>query len=363
MAKTFAHLEVKLFRFNHSVDYLPYYKTYIIEYTKEDCIYDILNKINEIESFSYESKEKCSVNINNYFMKADIVVSDLVERIGTELTIEPISLYRVTNDLIINSLDYDEKLNLFSKYLTTEQQFEFKDKYKLEYYSSLTIIVNKDYIGDHCLLIANEIIEKNNKLEKEVLEIITNNDTGILYHTSLENRLYEEKYILKSVYENLLSKIPAYKNIQIRSNEKSVVNEDIEIIQYFKGFNISLYNQESCLFRKVITKSRASYIKLDSKRYDLASNSSFVNKEFSLRIAGEILLEAKDKNSDFLIVKDKKDLEIFDGMQSKIAKVVNREINLPVITQAQFEMLLRGEKDIAKLEFNRHKVKIEFLNK
>jgi heterodisulfide reductase subunit B len=225
------------------------------------------------------------------------------------------------------------------------------------------MLVNKDYIGDHCLLIANEIIENNNKLEKEILEIITNNDTGILYHTSLKTRLYEDKYDVESVYEKLLSKIKTYTKLHKRSQEKSVVNEDIEISQYFKGFNISLYNQEGCLFRKIITKSRATYIRLDSKRYDLALNSSLVNKEFSLRIAGEILLEAKDKNSDFLIVKDTKYLEIFDGMQSKIEKVVNREINLPIITQAQFEMLLVGEQNISKLGFSTHKVKLELLDK
>jgi hypothetical protein len=362
MVKTFGHLEVTLFRFNHAIDYLPYYKIYMIEYTKKDCIYDILNKINEIEVFSYDVKDKCCVNINNYFMNADILISDLVEKIGTKLIIEPISLYRVTNDLIINCQDYHEKLDLFTTYLTTEQQLEFKDKYKLEYYSSLTIILNKDYIGDHCLLIANEIIEKNNKLEKEVLEIITNKDTGMLYHTSLENRLYEDKYSIKSIYENLLSKIPTYRHLQKRDDEKSVVNEDIEIIQYFKGFNISLYNKECSLFKKVITKSRATYIHLDSGRHDLALNSVLVNKEFSLRIAGEVLLEAKDKNSDFLIVQDTKDLEIFDGMQSKIAKIVNREIKLPVITQSQFEMLLGGEKNISKLRFNTHKVKIQLLD-
>ncbi len=363
MAKTFDHLEVKLFKFNHSIDYLPHYKTYMIEYTNDDCIYDMLNKINEIENFSYDTKDKCCININQYFMNADVLVNDLVLKVGRELQVEPISLYRVTNDLIINSQDYVDKLDLFNKYLTSEEQSEFKNKYKLEYYSSLSMIVNKDYIGDHCLLVANEIIENNNKLEKEVLEIISNDDTGILYHTSLKNRLYKDKFDVETVYEKLLCKSKIYKKLQKRNQEKNVLSEDIAISQYFKGFNISLYNQEDCLFRNVIMKSRATYIQLDSRGYDLALNSSLINKEFSLRIAGEVLLEAKDKNSDFLIVKDKKDLEVFDGMQAKIAKVVNRDINLPIITQAQFELLLIGEKDISKLEFNTHKVKIEFLDK
>ena len=93
----------------------------------------------------------------------------------------------------------------------------------------------------------------------------------------------------------------------------------------------------------------------------MALNSQLVNKEFSLRIAGEILLEAKDRSADFLIVQNKEDLAIFDGMQSKIAAVVNRDINLPIITEEQFVMLLEGEKDTNKLGFNQHKVKVSFL--
>lgn len=361
MNKNLDTLEIKLFKFNHSVDYLPYYKTYNIEYTQDESIYDILNKINSYESFSYESFEKCNVKINNYFFSADILVSDVVNKVGKELQIEPISLYRVTNDLIIDTKDYDEKIELFDSFLTKEEKNTYREKYKLEYYSSLSMIINKEYIGDHCLLIANDIIEKNAIHEKAILDIITNKDTGILYHTSLKARLFQNKYNVESVYEKLLSKIKTYKNLQNSVREKSDINENIEITQYFKGFNIALYNKEGCLFRKVISKSRATYLHLDSRRYDLAFNSSLVNKEFSLKIAGEVLLEAKDKNADFLIVKDEADLAIFDAKQSKIETIINREIKLPVITQKEFEMLLLGEKDTSKIGLDKHKVKVEFI--
>jgi len=49
MISNHGHLEVKLFRFNYSMDYLPYYKKYTLAYAKDECVYDILNKINEIE--------------------------------------------------------------------------------------------------------------------------------------------------------------------------------------------------------------------------------------------------------------------------------------------------------------------------
>jgi hypothetical protein len=343
------------------MDYLPYYRTYKIEYTKDECIYDILNKINAIEPFSYDIKENCMMNINHSFILADTLINDIVEKLGTELTIEPVSLYRATMDLVINSKDYSDKLALFDEYLTPMQKENFKEKYKLEYYASHSMIVNKDYIGDHCLLVADEIITNNPKLEKEVLEIITNNDTGILYHTTLQKRLFINRYDVEEVYKKLLSKITKYKNLKLDKKEKSDLPENLEISQYFKGFIVGLYNSEGCIYRKLIKQSRATYVHLDSRRNDLALNSQLINKEFSLKIAGEILLEAKDKSVDFLIVQNKEDLAVFDGMQSQIVRVVNRDINLPIITEEQYVMLLEGEKDIKKLGFDKHKINVSFM--
>jgi len=356
-----SQLEIKLFRFDCNVDYLPYYKTYEIEYTQDECVYDVLNKINEIENFSYESKEKCFVNIDGYFLTASVLVSEVVVKTGTEITIEPISLYRVKNDLVIDTKDYDEKLALFSQYLSEEEREEYENKYKLEYYASHTMIINKDYIGDHSLLIADAIITKNPKLESEILKIISNKDTGILYHTNLDKRVFETRYEVEYIYEKLLAKIALYKNAKIIKKEKSELPEDLEITQYFKGFSIALYNVKGCIYRKLIRESRANYIHLDSRRNDLALQSKIVNDSFSFQIAGEILLEAKDKNADFLIVQDEKDVAVFDGEQKKIEKVVNREIQLPIITEAQFVKLLQGEKDPTKLGCDTHKVKISFL--
>lgn len=356
------HLEIKLFRFNHSVDYLPYYKTYNIEYDKEGCVYDLLNSINEIDQFSYDKKEKCSVNINSYFIASDVLIKDIVRSLGDELTIEPISLYRVTNDLVINTDDYEAKLALFDSFLTTEQKDIFKEKYKLEYYASHTMIVHKDYIGDHSLLIADELISQNPKNEKAILDIISSKDDGILYHTSLKKRIFQNRYDVEEVYERLLHKIPQYKNIKTLKKEKSFLPESLEMKQFFKGFFIAVYNTQGCIYRKLVQKSRASYIHLDSRRDDLALNSQLINKEFSLKIAGKVLLEAKDRNADFLIVQDQNDMDIFDAMQKKIAKVVNRDIDLPVITEAQFLMLLQGEKDSTILGFKNHTIRVPFLD-
>ena len=52
-----SQLEIKLFRFDCNVDYLPYYKTYEIEYTQDECVYVVLNKINEFFNIRPKTKK------------------------------------------------------------------------------------------------------------------------------------------------------------------------------------------------------------------------------------------------------------------------------------------------------------------
>ena len=132
--------------------------------------------------------------------------------------------------------------------LLVEQKESFQNKYKLEYYASHTMIINKDYIGDHSLLIADEIISNNVDVEKKILDIITHNETGILYHTSLTKRIFQNRYDVEDVYARLVNKIDKYKNIKIEQKPKSEIVEDIKISQYFKGFNIAMHNDTKGVF-------------------------------------------------------------------------------------------------------------------
>ena len=85
-------------------------------------------------------------------------------------------------------------------------------------------------------------------------------------------------------------------------------------------------------------------------------------KKLSYLMAGTILLDAIDNNADFLLVNSQEDISLFDAQQKNIAKVMGREIDLPVLTRGQFIKLLEGEKDKNTLGLNIHKVKIPFLD-
>ncbi|MDB2562349.1 hypothetical protein N9X61_01965, partial [Sulfurimonas sp.] len=246
-----------------------------------------------------------------------------------ELRIEPISIKRATNDLIIDTKDYQEKLELLAPYITDLQGIIKDKEYMLEYYASNTLHFKDDYIGDHVILLALDIVKEIPMLEEELHKLI-DCENGLKHQSSLEHR------VISSNTEDL----------------EPTTNPNI--IQSFDNFNIALYSALSpSSFESIIKASNAQYVDLASKHFDIPENS----KELSYLMAGTILLEALDNNADFLIVNDNKDLELFDKQQKAIEKTMGREIGLPIVTQDEFIQLLEGSKNIPS-----HKIKLSFLD-
>ena len=354
-------VSVKLFKFNAKVDYLPYYKEYEIQYDESDTILDLLNKINAIEKFDYVASNEFNLSINNLFLNVTQKISTIVELTSSELTIEPISVYRATSDLLITKDDFIQKIHSFSNFITSQEMDEYAKNYELDYYASNSYNFNKDYIGDSSLLIASAIIEKTPENKEKILDFISQDEDGIWYHTSLENRVVGYDNSKEVKIQNLLEMIPKIQNAKI-DKASTFAAKTPNITQFFDGFNIASFEgltKESC--SSLINDSKASYVELALKNEDLAPYSSLVNKKFSHYIAGDILLQAKDNNADFLVVRDSSDVELFDAQQSSIARIMGRDIDMPVISQKQFVQLLDGEKDEAVLGFDKHKIAVSFL--
>lgn len=354
-------INVELFKFDAEVDYLPYYKKYTIEYSENDTVLALLNKINTIEKFNYEATNEFNLKINNIFLSAKEYIANIVELSSNDFVIEPVSKFRASNDLLIDKKDYLENILLFSKYINPMDMDEYALNYELDFYASNTYNIHRSYIGDHALLIASDIIEQTPEHTKEVLEIISDKDNGIWYHTSLKDRVFNYDTSKEIRIQKLLSMMPQtkYTSINTDSQLETIVPT---ISQYFKGFNIASYEgttKNRCA--DIIKESFATHVELESKNEDLAPYSTLVSNDFSLKIAGDILLEAKDNNADFLVVRGNGDIALFDGQQKRIEDVVGREIDLPVVSQKQFLQVLGGEKDEIKLGFANHKVKVSFL--
>jgi len=350
-------LFVELFRFDHKSDYLPYYKKYEVSYTDNETILDLLNKINDIENFSFKGVEDFGVRVNNLFLNTKELISQVVDKTTKRFKIEPVSQYRAINDLTIDNKDFFEKLNIFSQYLSDEQKETYSKELQLEYYASNSLNFNKAYLGDHAFIIASDIIEQDESLEKEILSLINTQD-GILLHTSVAKRMFKANAQNQAKINSMLQKVTKTE----QENASSEVTQVDTIAQEFTDFNIAVYDQNDTeQLKNIVLNSKAKYVDIETKNDDLALYSQNIDETFSFKIAGRILLDAKDNNADFIVVNSKESFTFFDEKQKLIEKVVGRDINIPVVTVSQFNDMLSGEKDTSKLGFNTHKVNIPFL--
>lgn len=352
-------LEIELFRFNHKTDYLPYYKKYTLKNLDEDLIVlDLLNIINNIEGFSFTNDTTQSCKINNFYVTAKQKVQEIVAHTSSTLTIEPISIYTAQNDLLINEVHYSKTMDILNDYLTTAQKEQYLLDYKIDYFASNTLNFNKDYIGDHCLIAAFDIITQNPQLKEEILSLISDKSNGIYLHTSLKNRIFNYSKENEQKIQKLLDMV-----LLQEPETKVFAQTPSQITQTFSNFNIAVYEGNNTLttITNLIQEANANYVQLQSKNDDLNLKAFKIQSDLTFKIAGTILLEAKDSNADFLIVEDESLLDIFDKHQKKIECAIGRDINLPVISAKQFIQLLEGQKDPKVLNFEQHKTPITFL--
>lgn len=326
-------IEIKLFKFDSKTDYLPYYKSYKLERESVNTVNDVLNAVNAIEKFGFLGDELFFLQANNIYTDSGATL-DEVMRDSNELVLEPLSINRAVNDLIIDTKDYQEKLDFLDAYFNAEEKALIvqEKRYMLEYYASNTLHFNNDYIGEHVLFLASELIQNNPTLKNELSALVDTED-GIRIRSSLEHR------VLNMNEQNT----PVYNKVTL----------DSEILQYFDNFNIALYcalNNTS--FENIIKQSNATYVELKSKHFDIPKNAD----KLSMLMAGSVLLEALDNDADFLIINNDEELALFDAKQKSIEKTMGREINLPIITQNEFVRLLQGQKNLSS-----RKIKIPFL--
>jgi len=365
---------IELFRFNTKTDYLPYYQKHSLEYGDSDTINDLLNQMNAIEAFGY--KENINLKINELYTNASVLVSDMVKKFGNEIRIDSISEFRAQKDLIIDRSDFLDKLSLLDEFMDAATNIEYRKSTELAYYASNTLNYNRDYIGDHVLVIAADLIEEKFELKNKILEILTKDENGIWFHTSLQNRLactkdedkiqklmYMAKEYIKPAYK-VQKKIDSFLKTQvITSFEEAGTLSLTDVSQDFEGFNIAAYHgvKETNL-DMLIADSKAVNVEILSSKEDLGSASVLCDKDFSYKIAGDILMQAKDNNADFILVKNETTKEFFDKNQAQMEKLTGRDLGLSIISQDQFIQLLEGEKDATKLGFNEHKVEVSFLS-
>lgn len=347
-------IDFEIYKFNHKTDYLPYFVKISLEVNENQSLLDLFAQLSKHKTFEYKPSSNFCVKVNGIHTTLNTPLSSFLSQQSRTITIEPISEYRVLNDLIINTEDFEAKFAPFKEHDTTGNLKKLYDENFLEYYASKTLQLNKEYIGEAALYVLCELLKQNIDY-KNILKNIYNEENGLSLHTSLKFELLDSKKN-DAMFSTLCELLQATKP---ESKSYTHLPLAIEIKQSFAGFNIGFYSLEPSNIEDFIITSKATYIDLKNKNHPLSFNNS--DKNMDLQIAGKLLLEAIDSNVDFLLINCDEDFYLLDAMQTKIASMIGREINLPIIKVEQFVQLLQGIKDPKMLRLDTHKVKINFL--
>ena len=362
-------LEISLFKFDKNSDYLPYYTKHFLKIENEKNILEILKTINKTAKLGFKDCKNFDLVINGVYVKADITTKEIVENFGKELTIEPISIRRAYNDLLIDDNDFIEKFKILKNYTTDEDEVTYSNL-KQYYYASNTLNYNSDYIGDAVLLLAYDLIQKTPNHSNYILNVLNDFEIGAQYHTSLENRIYNIDDSIEEKIQDIQKRLNIFEDLDkqnFRINNTLILDfgnfeDNYEIKHDFNDFNIAYYpskNNEKTL--DLLNKLNAKILNLDTLKLDIAKNSFNKNPQITYCVASTILLDAFDSNADFLLIDTIEDFYVFDYNRKQIEKISGREIILPIIHVNELQKLASGKHSEAKRTLEKHKIDPEII--
>ncbi len=311
-------LNVDLFRFDASCDYLPYYLSCVVEFDKSSKVEHLLEQISKrVEGFSYKNKTVLC-RINGRVALGNEMVSQIIRQSGYEWRVEPVSTYRCTKDLTINDDDFQKSFELIAEFADEDDRVYFDSLYA-HHYASSGFEFEKSYIGDAVLLCAHRMIfEKKSIHSDKIIKSIAGSEFG-LFSCEYEHRLYggadEAKKIeeLKDLARGKKgSKAPAHR----QRRELDATN--IEAFGIYSGYlNDNIYTKEGIKFERSGSKCGVELLP--------------ENRELALKKAAIVLLDAMDSGVQRLFVEDAAAYEFLSRNKRSIARASNRDIDMQII--------------------------------
>ena len=205
-------LELSVFRFDATTDFLPYYKKHTIKVDLAKSVNDLFALIHaEDLSFGYPNDAYAAIKINGKALFTNVSLDEIVEHFGKSLTLEPLSTKRVTKDMIINQEDFNESFNTLSSFVTPNDRASFQ-KYIIYHYASSVHTFVDGFLGDALFAFAHDMIAKYPDFRRDILKIVADAHKGIFLHVKLCNKIYpcakEVEQKISEVKNLVLSELP-----------------------------------------------------------------------------------------------------------------------------------------------------------
>ncbi|WP_242647951.1 hypothetical protein [Campylobacter geochelonis] len=329
-------LEIYLFRYDVKIDISSYNKPYFYKDYNFKNIKELFLDIQKNDPY-FEFGDVKFLKVNDCIISLDNDFNEIVAKFGKVLTISPIIEKRVVKDFIINKDDFIKAFKPFDKF-----QSEMGYYLSLEplFYSSKVINFKEDFIGNSGFVFAKYLIEKFPTRQDEILSIVKE---WLAYYIKPKflNDPFNTDECVKELKGLLGIKIKPKEKFQYFTDLLENFNKNSYPADFSK-FYIAVYDDEEAeIFVKNIY---AKLVNFELKNQNCGSKIYNVDKECGVALASEILFDAFDSGSDFLLVNDKEAFEMFDKHSKEIESYTNRSLHdYYVISADELVKLAKGE--------------------
>lgn len=339
-------LEVRAFFFNAATDYLPYYKNFTFSINKNDRtkpLKDLLPMIKEQNPmFAYPVKDLL-FRVNDLVVTGEESLMEVVDQLGTQLTIDPALKFRSDNGLILNNHDFLHQFRtIFKRHEEDKEDLAYYISLYPVHYASETFNYNHEYIGDAILITAAHMIEKHPQYKAEILAAINDEFNGIVcceYENHVFNGIdYSEtiaslkKEIKVQNTQSLLEKITASCLKKMKKPLKVNSIEEKNIALYIgsrDNSSVTEIHEQINNVGQLITFNMAT--KLAGQTL-MDSNPTLAHQK-----AGTMLLDAFDSGAEVLVCANDEDCEIFQKALGEIESEMGWEIGMALLPLSQFQ--------------------------
>ncbi len=337
-------LNVRAFFFNAKTDYLPYYKHFMVTLDADAKAVEILKAIQDAnENFAYPN-EKLLFKINDLVVTGEERITEIVEKLGTDLQIDPVLSYRSNHCLVINDDDFMQRFELLAPYATEEDKAYYESLYAL-HYASESSKFNHDYIGDAILLLAHRMIENGNENKEAILQAIGDPYDG-LNACEYENNLLDAQDHTETIEALHAMTEPTAKNGLLEKISQKLSREAVaaHTIDTLEGQGVAFYaaHSQTPTEAEVFEAIEATGCRVVRfGREKKLCGRSLIGRQENLAYlkAATTLLDALDSGAEILIVADEADLTMFNKHYAAIQKRIGREIPLALLSFENFKQL------------------------
>ena len=341
-------ISIKAFFFDAKKDYLPYYKNFSFTLEGTTVLHDVLGMIAHANrEFAYP-ESRCWLRLNDRVISGAVTVEQIVERLGSEWTLEPLMERRARHALVIDDSDFEQAFELIAPWAEAGDRAYYESLYPL-YYASESFRFAPDYIGDAVLLTAHRIIQRTPESADEILHTLSEAPCG-LYCAEYENNLFEprdESAVIEALKHKIFRprKAPLSRKIVQKLCKKSPLP--------FQGYGVeggsyALYTGPESgdlprILEEKLSAKGGSLVPFERSDRLIGRTLIECNPDLACLKAGTMIASAYDSGALALIFAKDVDLKYVRDNFAAIERVMNRELPLPMIAYSEFVSRFLGE--------------------